>query len=509
MGTKIRKKNPEGWFNGLVDDFQVDADGVCWWRVIYEDGDSEFMTKQQLHETFVGRRVEKRFQSQYFYGKVTLLSPADDEFPNDLWKVVYNDEDVEEYTFSELNAILVVGEEDSPLPPPLSTALVVGARKLSKALPALTVDPPSPQAFISKVHNTLSDYEVTSYGAYEDNVSSNDSSAAQQEHTTAAPAMPDQKPQARKASAEHEANMDRAEALVAKSFRCIEEGLKAFYTSSQDDTPTTKKRKGAPPPLTGRFVFRRSHGLAGPKEQPGLTTLLGGDARQAWPVVTKAVSPFVKKSDFYVAHRGDWNPWGPRWAGEDGLLPVEAFADTQHSGSAKNKTFHLFEQCHRSPGHPRYHGPSAAGSFVYAGEYQRVVDGDIMEEAIEFNKPEFVHTQWAMAELTQQQRAAVMSKNRPWQKIIADANGNTHVVENVSEVHFKMARVNNEADWEDWSQIKRETAAWVELFIAKEWIYRTVAVECVGYNENLYNKLVEIGASNGRLPAEEEAAEYE
>jgi hypothetical protein len=113
-----------------------------------------------------------------------------------------------------------------------------------------------------------------------------------------------------------------------------------------------------------------------------------------------------------------------------------------------------------------------------------------------------------LAELAQQQRAAAIRKNRPaWGKTIHDLYDNVHVVKEVSEHHFKMARVNSAADWENWSLTERATAAWVELFVEKDWVLRTVAVECVGYSKALYNKLVEIGAHNGQTPFDEEEEE--
>jgi hypothetical protein len=542
IGTKIRKSIPQNhdapiWLNGRVDSrFNDDSSDVYLWSVVYEDGDSEYMSEQQVYETFVGRRVEKRFGRQYFYGKVTSFSPADAEVPNHLWKVSYNDNDIEDYTLEELCELLVVGEENDPLPPPLSPPALdaalyaspatgpVGARRLPKALPVL-IAPLSQESISTEVHITVDD-EVASYGVGEDEVASygtnkdgnsvNDDASlseyiedqvevddrlpppSRQEYAAASPVTPE------KASADHETSrdydVDRAELMVSKAFRHIEEGLKTFHTSQ-----LTKKRKGAPPMPSGRFVFRRSHGLAGPKTRPGITTLLGGDARQSWPVVTTAVTQFVKKDEFYVTHRGDWHPWGPLWAGDDGLLPIEAFEDTQFTGAAKNTMFHLFERCNSSPGHPRYHGPSASGFYFYAGVYRRVVGGDIMEESVAYKKPGFSHIRWAMAELTQQQRAATIRKNQPWEKSIFDSNDNNHVVTNVSEEHMQMASVNNEDDWEDWDMTKRETAAWVELFIEKDWMFRIVAVECVGYDEDLYQKLVEIGAINGQLPDDDES----
>jgi hypothetical protein len=63
----------------------------------------------------------------------------------------------------------------------------------------------------------------------------------------------------------------------------------------------------------GRKVFRRGC------VPLTITTVLGGMGTDPWPLAKKvppeypkgSPNPFIQLGEFYIAGRGDWNPWGP------------------------------------------------------------------------------------------------------------------------------------------------------------------------------------------------------
>lgn len=555
IGTTIRKffprtqENPTpGWFNGKVTDYKTDECGGFWYGILYEDEDTEYMVELQLHQTFIGRRVEKVFGNQCFSGEITAFRPpCGGGMIHDLWQVTYSNGDEEDYTWDEIQEMVVVGGEGEKLPEPKFVATVaepvpnVAAELIvaQKSAPVASEDEVeeeeeeeedeenefmlesqfTPAALESLPGEELmsgthlmpmmmpSDSEDPSVSNEADD--SKPASLFQQKLKQYSPVSvtPDQIDRSIikiRPNDDHEQNMARAEAVLTASFHNMEVGFQGMLPKNEG---TTRKRKlGACNSEKGRCVFRRSTGPLGPERQAGIGTLLGGDTRLAWPVVKKAVSPeFVKTNEFYVIDKSDWNPWGPRFAGEDGLLCVEAFERTQHRGGAKNKTFHLFQQCAKSPLHPRYQGSSASGSFFYAGKYRRIVVGDIVEEIVPYNQPDMDATRWALADLARQSSSSmsVRKKNNPWTREFTDADGKSHILSEVSSHHRQTARANNEEQWSSWNTSKRETAAWVELLREKAYVFRTVAIECVGYDEALYQRLVEVGAEKGRLSIEE------
>ena len=83
IGTKIKKffpltdSNPTpGWFKGLVNNVKYNRN-VIYYHVSYEDGDREWMTEEELCETFLKRRVAKLFGHTVFHGTVTQFTAAD------------------------------------------------------------------------------------------------------------------------------------------------------------------------------------------------------------------------------------------------------------------------------------------------------------------------------------------------------------------------------------------------------------------------------------------------
>lgn len=252
----------------------------------------------------------------------------------------------------------------------------------------------------------------------------------------------------------------------------------------------------------GRFVFRRSAGSLGKKKQPGVVSLLGGNAIDPWPVITKSVSKFVQTKEFFVISRDDWNPWGPRFPCQDGLLNALAFSQTQQKMGATNELFHLFQECHTNRDHPRYQGPSAAGAYFYAGVYRRIVidettsscagdDAGATEEKIPLHRSDLEATRWAIAEWAVRQKVVTFY----------DMWGRYHRVVDgiVNPKYTSMAHVTYKDEWDGWTDMKQKVATLVAMLIDLKCEMKTVAVKCVGYNAELYDRLVEINACKGQL----------
>lgn len=150
--------------------------------------------------------------------------------------------------------------------------------------------------------------------------------------------------------------------------------LKSLPPESRAERKRWIKANKDPRTGQGRHVFRRA---TGPQKQKSIVEVLGGNGMDPWPVVKNAVNPhFVKQGEFFVAGRSDWNPWGPRFPGDDGLLNAAAFYENASAIEASEQTlFHLFEMCHKSKENTRYQGKDARGGYFYAGIYRRSESG--------------------------------------------------------------------------------------------------------------------------------------
>jgi hypothetical protein len=113
-------------------------------------------------------------------------------------------------------------------------------------------------------------------------------------------------------------------------------------------------------PLTGmgRFVFRR--GCA----KHCITQILGGSGVDPFPIVkqppendfTGSPNQFIEANHFYAAGCESFNPFGPRFPGDKGLLNLAAF-DTQ----VAQEEFHFFVECSGREHARHWHGPDAKG----------------------------------------------------------------------------------------------------------------------------------------------------
>jgi hypothetical protein len=140
----------------------------------------------------------------------------------------------------------------------------------------------------------------------------------------------------------------------------------------------------------GRQVFLR--GCA----KKSLTTILGGSGIQPGPLLKKEPptigptgnpNPFIKQGEVYLAGRDDFNPWGPSFPGDYGLVESRLLknreAETEKGyRREEQESFHLFITCSKQRWDPHYHGNDVKGYRLYVGKYRRVPqdpDAEVIE----------------------------------------------------------------------------------------------------------------------------------
>ena len=115
---------------------------------------------------------------------------------------------------------------------------------------------------------------------------------------------------------------------------------------------------------TGRCVFRR--GCA----KHCITQILGGSGVDPWPIVKKppendftgSPNQFIEANHFYAAGCESFNPFGPRFPGDTGLLNLAAFTSkVQANLGIVQEEFHFFVECSEREHARHWHGPDAKG----------------------------------------------------------------------------------------------------------------------------------------------------
>jgi hypothetical protein len=235
---------------------------------------------------------------------------------------------------------------------------------------------------------------------------------------------------------------------------------------------------------TPRRVFRKGN------HKRDISNLLGGTASDPFPVAVRDWPPFLKEGDVYVACTADWNPWSPSFAGDSGLIESWIFEEMERVRKDRKRkvgqtTFHMFRECCPNPASRRrvvrprsaFHGELAAGGYLYCGIYEaeRDADGDFeMAQTVSFNqfavdKECFPETQQTMIQNAYVKR--VKTKTR-------------------DPVQDRFYLSSDEGDGE-----ARHKAAIRRMFEEEDPSWDVVPVRFVGYDEALYARLVEIGAT--------------
>jgi hypothetical protein len=257
----------------------------------------------------------------------------------------------------------------------------------------------------------------------------------------------------------------------------------------------TNRRLANVDPVTGkgRKVFRRGC------HKQCLTTLLGGSSMHPSPKVSKPPivngfdeNPFIKKDEFYIAGRGDWNPWGPVFPGDTGLLDSNLIHN-----EGQQKHFHVFVQCSAQRHQPHYHGKEARGKRLYVGKY-KCVPLDSEAEIQETSRTFFYsalgeESKWTMADHFRKHNVSVSWEEAPGKFRTVSSN-------TLANAHKTTAAAQHEEEvWDAMSEEKQTASAWVVMLIEAGYRIKIVPVEFVEYDETLYRTLVNYGASNGHV----------
>ena len=85
------------------------------------------------------------------------------------------------------------------------------------------------------------------------------------------------------------------------------------------------------------------------------------------PTIDGQPNPFIQPNEFYLAGAESFNPFGPRFPGDKGLVDKNAFGRVE---GFDQKDFHFFVQCAEHPHKRHWHGKGAKGGRMYVGVYR-------------------------------------------------------------------------------------------------------------------------------------------
>jgi len=258
------------------------------------------------------------------------------------------------------------------------------------------------------------------------------------------------------------------------------EGERVVLNSNQRKELQAKKQamiqanKG--PDGKPRRVFRRGcHAQC-------ITTVLGGCGTDCWPVVMnvpQAGTPFIEPGEFYVAGIEAWNSFGPQYPGATGFVNSEAI-----NQNPDQDTFHLFVQCSKKKTQKFWHGRDAIGGYHYMGVYRKAARS---EDEIEMEVRTIV--KYVDLPFEYKESLADYFLDRPKQGVCMQ-------YKSLKDFFMKEAKeLCDEDEWGGVTENKKETLAMLQCLVAMEFQFDLTPVESVGYDENLYQALVECGAA--------------
>ena len=242
----------------------------------------------------VGTLMEKEFDNIIFCGCVQGHRLVEEVQVN--W-IVYSDGDTEELTNSELDVL-------NPQSAPASTASAAvqsnGAMRARASRKSHAEEVPSAIAPAS----------------------------------TSSTVKPDPAPSSRVQEIMEDFDLDSKVKLEGKSVKLENDAVK-----NRIHEVTNKWIAANTDPATGkgRYVFKRGC------QTQCITSILGGSGVWPWPK-SKKDNEFIRPGEFYVAGNEAWNPYGPRFPGDPGLVNTEALEGNQHQ-----REFHMFIQCSAQP----------------------------------------------------------------------------------------------------------------------------------------------------------------
>ena len=233
----------------------------------------------------------------------------------------------------------------------------------------------------------------------------------------------------------------------------------------------------------GRFVFRRGC------HPQCITKVLGGSGMDPWPVVKTPpeigggvngeANPFIQPGEFYVAGDEVWNPFGPRFPGDCGLVNSWAF-----DGNKEQKQFHLFIQCADQPHKRLWHGKLAAGGRMYVGVY-KVPDEDDPVMNVEFSKDEHISFE-------NKKGIAEFFVKRNYKQFEGRLDPD------IDEMHVQIGRTLCDVEWGSASQAVKDMWTMMAYLIDTNYTQRVVPVQFVRFDEELYQTLVDYDCATSK-----------
>jgi hypothetical protein len=279
--------------------------------------------------------------------------------------------------------------------------------------------------------------------------------------------------------------------IVGSVFETLHQDVKVKKEGSASilsDEDRSKKKKAFdawvkantdPETKQGRYVFRRAC------HKSCISTILSG-GMEPWPVVMNPpmindrINPFIKPGEFFVAGNEAWNPFGPRFPGDSGLVDKSAFEQ-----NPDQTEFHLFVQCSKHPSKRHWHGKLAEKGRMYCGVYRIPEDDDPVME-IEYAKE--------------------TSFDLESRKVIADFHVRKHYkrhegnlgpeVDDFVESHPLAAQKLAGDDWTSCSQYKKHIWIMVAYLCHTKHKFEFAPVQFVRFDEALYQTLVQYDCAN-------------
>ena len=227
-----------------------------------------------------------------------------------------------------------------------------------------------------------------------------------------------------------------------------------------------------------RRVFRRGcHAQC-------ITTVLGGCGTDCWPAVMnvpQAGTTFIEPGEFYVAGIEAWNSFGPQYPGATAFVNSEAFDQ-----NPDQDTFHYFVQCSKKKTQKFWHGRDAKEGYHYMGVYRKAARS---EDEIEMEVRTIV--KYVDLPFEYQESLADFFLDRPKQGVCMQYQSSKD-----KEDYMHAAKeLYDEDEWKGMPEKRRETLAMLQYLVATEFKFDLTPVESVGYDENLYQALIECGAA--------------
>jgi len=270
---------------------------------------------------------------------------------------------------------------------------------------------------------------------------------------------------------------------------------------------------------TPRALFRRGcHKLC-------ITTVLGGSGTSPCPLVNRVPdggNAFIQPGERYIAGQCDWNPWAPRFPGDNGLVDADFVSHEQEE-------YHMFTSVSNDSDSPLYHGKKKKGAYLYLGKYsipEQGAEDDIVQglryedlaPGLQWFRAEYYNRKGcALAwtdPITNEQRQASADDITPehysraqqehCDEAVADAQGKWDDVSDADRAAVSGSwaackkRALDDAK-KTFHQQDATVAAWVVMLRAKNYVINLVPVKFQRYDEALYEKLVAIGAASGHV----------